>query len=102
MGFDLRQVVAGILTITMFVMLIHMIKRDHFDSVQVRPIFHFNLKFQFFDFFFVLMNNFDTVYVNLSKGLLTLAFLIFFHIPFFFCYEQSLLTRVYLQGSEIL
>jgi hypothetical protein len=48
------------------------------------------------------MNNFDTVYVNLSKGLLTLAFLIFFHIPFFFCYEQSLLTRVYLQGSEIL
>lgn len=34
MGFDLRQVVAGILTITMFVMLIHMIKRDHFDSVQ--------------------------------------------------------------------
>lgn len=34
MGFDLRQVVAGILTLTMFVMLIHMIKRDHFDSVQ--------------------------------------------------------------------
>ncbi|KAK7255043.1 hypothetical protein RIF29_28445 [Crotalaria pallida] len=33
MGVDLRQVVAGILTITMFVMLIHMIKRDHFDSV---------------------------------------------------------------------
>ncbi|KAJ1409989.1 Pre-ATP-grasp domain superfamily [Sesbania bispinosa] len=34
MGVDLRQVVAGILTITMFVMLIHMIKRDHFDSVD--------------------------------------------------------------------
>ncbi|OIW16978.1 hypothetical protein TanjilG_32845 [Lupinus angustifolius] len=33
MGVDLRQVVAGILTITMFVMLIHMIKRDHFDSL---------------------------------------------------------------------
>ncbi|CAL0325896.1 unnamed protein product [Lupinus luteus] len=33
MGVDLRQVVAGILTITMFVMLIHMIKRDHFDAV---------------------------------------------------------------------
>jgi hypothetical protein len=97
MGFDLRQVVAGILTITMFVMLIHMIKRDHFDSVQVRPIFHFNLKFQFFDFFFVLMNNFDTVYVNLSKGLLTLAFLIFFHIPFFFVmnkvYSQEFIYR---------
>ncbi|MED6216130.1 hypothetical protein PIB30_004614 [Stylosanthes scabra] len=33
-GVDLRQVVAGILTLTMFVMLIHMIKRDHFDPVQ--------------------------------------------------------------------
>ncbi|CAM8940808.1 unnamed protein product [Rhodiola kirilowii] len=36
MGFDFRQVVAGFLTITMFVMLGHMIKRDHFDSIQVR------------------------------------------------------------------
>ena len=35
MGVDLRQVVAGILTLTMFVMLGHMIKRDHFDSAQV-------------------------------------------------------------------
>ncbi|XP_027344708.1 protein MANNAN SYNTHESIS-RELATED 1-like [Abrus precatorius] len=34
MGVDLRQVVAGVLTLTMFVMLIHMIKRDHFDSVE--------------------------------------------------------------------
>ncbi|KAK3411182.1 hypothetical protein EUGRSUZ_J03159 [Eucalyptus grandis] len=34
MGVDLRQVVAGILTITMFVMLGQMIKRDHFDSVE--------------------------------------------------------------------
>jgi hypothetical protein len=34
MGFDLRQVVAGILTLTMFVMLGNMIKRDHFDSVE--------------------------------------------------------------------
>ncbi|GMI91978.1 Mannan Synthesis Related 2 [Hibiscus trionum] len=34
MGVDLRQVVAGILTITMFVMLGQMIKRDHFDSLQ--------------------------------------------------------------------
>ncbi|KAL1292625.1 hypothetical protein HN51_053194 [Arachis hypogaea] len=33
-GVDLRQVVAGILTLAMFVMLIHMIKRDHFDAVQ--------------------------------------------------------------------
>ncbi|KAM6561881.1 hypothetical protein CsatB_021879 [Cannabis sativa] len=32
MGVDLRQVVAGILTLTMFVMLGNMIKRDHFDS----------------------------------------------------------------------
>ncbi|XP_030470932.1 protein MANNAN SYNTHESIS-RELATED 2 [Syzygium oleosum] len=34
MGVDLRQVVAGVLTITMFVMLGQMIKRDHFDSVE--------------------------------------------------------------------
>ncbi|OWM81910.1 hypothetical protein CDL15_Pgr007949 [Punica granatum] len=34
MGVDLRQVVAGILTITMFVMLGNMIKREHFDSVH--------------------------------------------------------------------
>ncbi|XP_052488716.1 protein MANNAN SYNTHESIS-RELATED 1 isoform X1 [Gossypium raimondii] len=34
MGIDLRQVVAGILTLTMFVMLGQMIKRDHFDSLQ--------------------------------------------------------------------
>lgn len=33
MGVDLRQVVAGILTLTMFVMLGNMIKRDHFDSI---------------------------------------------------------------------
>ena len=34
MGVDLRQVVAGILTLTMFVMLGQMIKRDHLDSLQ--------------------------------------------------------------------
>ncbi|KAK9022451.1 hypothetical protein V6N11_002713 [Hibiscus sabdariffa] len=34
MGVDLRQVVAAILTLTMFVMLGQMIKRDHFDSLQ--------------------------------------------------------------------
>ncbi|KAK6915163.1 GDP-fucose protein O-fucosyltransferase [Dillenia turbinata] len=34
MAVDPRQVLAGILTITMFVMLGNMIKRDHFDSVQ--------------------------------------------------------------------
>ncbi|XP_059458642.1 protein MANNAN SYNTHESIS-RELATED 1-like [Corylus avellana] len=34
MGVDLRQVVAGILTLTMFVMLGNMIKRDHFDSAE--------------------------------------------------------------------
>lgn len=39
MGVDLRQVVAGILTVTMFVMLGHMIKRDHFDYVEVSPQF---------------------------------------------------------------
>ena len=35
MGVDLRQVVAAILTLTMFVMLGNMIKRDHFDSAEV-------------------------------------------------------------------
>lgn len=35
MGVDLRQVVAGILTVTMFVMLGNMIKREHFDSAEV-------------------------------------------------------------------
>ncbi|XWS11593.1 hypothetical protein CRYUN_Cryun37aG0012700 [Craigia yunnanensis] len=34
MGVDLRQVVAGILTLTMFVMLGQMIKRGHFDSLH--------------------------------------------------------------------
>ncbi|KAK6911123.1 GDP-fucose protein O-fucosyltransferase [Dillenia turbinata] len=34
MAVDPRQVLAAILTITMFVMLGNMIKRDHFDSVQ--------------------------------------------------------------------
>ncbi|KAH7564905.1 hypothetical protein JRO89_XS09G0062800 [Xanthoceras sorbifolium] len=33
MGVDLRQVVAGVLTLTMFIMLGNMIKRDHFDSI---------------------------------------------------------------------
>lgn len=37
MGVDMRQIVAGILTLTMFVMLGNMIKRDHFDSVEVSP-----------------------------------------------------------------
>lgn len=32
MGLDLRQVVAGILTMTMFVMLGNMIKQEHFNS----------------------------------------------------------------------
>ncbi|KAL2516138.1 O-fucosyltransferase family protein [Forsythia ovata] len=34
MAVDPRQVLAGVLTVTMFVMLGNMIKRDHFDSVQ--------------------------------------------------------------------
>ncbi|XP_057967593.1 protein MANNAN SYNTHESIS-RELATED 1 [Malania oleifera] len=36
MAVDPRQVVAGFLTLTMFVMLANMIKRDHFDSVQMK------------------------------------------------------------------
>lgn len=38
MGVDLRQVVAGVLTLTMFVMLGNMIKTDHFDSLQVNTL----------------------------------------------------------------
>ncbi|KAL2539087.1 O-fucosyltransferase family protein [Abeliophyllum distichum] len=34
MAVDPRHLLAGVLTVTMFVMLGHMIKRDHFDSVQ--------------------------------------------------------------------
>lgn len=34
MAVDPRHVLAGFLTLTMFVMLGHMIKRDHFDSIQ--------------------------------------------------------------------
>ncbi|CAH8357634.1 unnamed protein product [Eruca vesicaria subsp. sativa] len=40
MGVDLRQVVAGILTITMFVMLGQMLHRDYFDAVQVQGEAH--------------------------------------------------------------
>lgn len=35
MAVDPRQVLAGVLTITMFVMLGDMIKRDHFDQPRV-------------------------------------------------------------------
>lgn len=35
MAVDPRQVIAGVLTVTMFVMLGNMIKRDHFGSIQV-------------------------------------------------------------------
>ena len=47
MGLDLRQVVAAVLTLTMFVMLGNMIKRDHFDnSLQVStPSFSFAFAF---------------------------------------------------------
>ncbi|XP_076883977.1 protein MANNAN SYNTHESIS-RELATED 1-like [Bidens hawaiensis] len=38
MGIDPRQIVAGVLTVTMFVMLGNMVKREHFDS----PISHVN------------------------------------------------------------
>ena len=35
---DPRQILAGFLTVTMFVMLANMIKRDHFDSVSTFPL----------------------------------------------------------------
>lgn len=39
-GVDPRQVLAGILTVTMFVMLANMIKRDHFDHPPPPPSHH--------------------------------------------------------------
>lgn len=53
MGVDLRQVVAGILTLTMFVMLGQMIKRDHFDSAQVKTIHTLSFTHFFFLLFFI-------------------------------------------------
>jgi hypothetical protein len=43
MAVDPRQVVAGFLTLSMFVMLGNMIKHDHFSSTEVGPskISHF-------------------------------------------------------------
>lgn len=38
MGVDPRQILAGFLTVTMFVMLANMIKREHFDSVSPFPL----------------------------------------------------------------
>ncbi|XP_028772058.1 protein MANNAN SYNTHESIS-RELATED 1 [Neltuma alba] len=37
MGVDLKQVVAAVLTLAMFVMLANMIKRDHFDAEDALP-----------------------------------------------------------------
>ncbi|KAK4269574.1 hypothetical protein QN277_022713 [Acacia crassicarpa] len=37
MGADLKQVVAAVLTLAMFVMLANMIKRDHFDAEEALP-----------------------------------------------------------------
>ena len=48
---DPRQILAGFLTVTMFVMLAHMIKRDHFSS-------HSQVGFLFYDFFFIGFINF--------------------------------------------
>lgn len=47
MGVDLRQVVAGILTITMFIMLGQMLHRDYYDSLQVSSLLPTNFLFCF-------------------------------------------------------
>ncbi|KAK7389457.1 hypothetical protein VNO78_24522 [Psophocarpus tetragonolobus] len=61
MGVDLRQVVAGVLTLTMFVMLIHMIKRDHFDAVHDKlPGTTEDVSFE--------SANFDTTHVRKNIG----------------------------------
>lgn len=40
---DIRQLVAGILTFSMFIMLGNMIKKDHFDPAFVSSLFEFFL-----------------------------------------------------------
>ncbi|KAG5008584.1 hypothetical protein AAZX31_07G003700 [Glycine max] len=61
MGVDLRQVVAGVLTLTMFVMLIHMIKRDHFDAVDDKLPGTEDVSFE--------STNFDTTHVRKNIGI---------------------------------
>ncbi|KAL3005414.1 hypothetical protein AAZX31_08G218800 [Glycine max] len=61
MGVDLRQVVAGVLTLTMFVMLIHMIKRDHFDAVHDKLPGTEDVGFE--------STNFDTTQVRKNIGI---------------------------------
>ncbi|KAG5026195.1 hypothetical protein GLYMA_08G222300v4 [Glycine max] len=61
MGVDLRQVVAGVLTLTMFVMLIHMIKRDHFDAVHDKLPGTEDVGFE--------STNFDTTHVRKNIGI---------------------------------
>ena len=39
MAMDARQVIAAILTLSMFAMLGNMIKKDHFDTFQVSLLF---------------------------------------------------------------
>ena len=48
MGLDMKQVVAAVLTLTMFVMLANMIKRDHFDPEVIFS--HILLIYPFVDF----------------------------------------------------
>ncbi|XP_047179923.1 protein MANNAN SYNTHESIS-RELATED 1-like [Vigna umbellata] len=61
MGVDLRQVVAGVLTLTMFVMLIHMIKRDHFDAVDDKQPGADDFSFD--------STNFETTHVRKNIGI---------------------------------
>ncbi|TKY64679.1 GDP-fucose protein O-fucosyltransferase [Spatholobus suberectus] len=61
MGVDLRQVVAGVLTLTMFVMLMHMIKRDHFDAVEDKLPGTEDVSFE--------NANFDTTHVRKNIGI---------------------------------
>lgn len=61
MGVDLRQVVAGVLTLTMFVMLIHMIKRDHFDAVDDKLPGTEDISFE--------STNFETTHVRKNIGI---------------------------------
>ena len=92
MGVDLRQVVAGILTITMFVMLGNMIKRDHFDSVEVSYFFNHH-SFLFHTPFLLL-----TLSHSVSASLVWTTPIVFF----FFHYMLSIYLDLFLIALQSL
>lgn len=93
MAVDPRQILAGFLTVTMFVMLANMIKREHFDSVSPFPslgcgflaVFSSKLCdfFSGYSFIFLVLFNLDWFCLVESKSGCWLSF------SCFFCVEIS-------------